>query len=75
MDGEPEYDTYPMTYLVWSPNISKTLLYHTYDKMLEGLKKYENLSPVDGNVGVIHIEYRKNGKIIKGFNEDTQEVE
>ena len=72
---ESEYVTYPMVYVIRSKNIWSSYTYTTYDKALKKLKEFENLSPNDGSVGEIVIEYHKNGKLIKGFNEDTQRVE
>ena len=71
----PEYEIHDMVYTIRSPNIWATLTYITYDKVLEKLKEYEHLSPMDGSDGEIIIEYHRNCKLIKGFNEDTQKVD
>lgn len=70
-----EYVTHPMVYRIYSPNIWSTLHYTSYDKVLEKMKEFENLAPMDGSDGKIIIEFLKNGKLAKNFNEDTQELE
>ena len=73
--AEIEYTTHPMLYIIRSKNIWSTLTYISYDKMLEKLKEFKNLSSVDGSDAEIIIEYRKNATLVKDFDEDTQSSE
>ena len=70
-----EYVTHPMVYEIRSPNIWATLTYVTYSKVLEKMKEYEHLSPCDGSDGKIIIEFKRNCRLAKNFNEDTQKLE
>ena len=70
-----EYVTYPMVYEITSPNIWESLNYTSYDRVLEKLKEFEDLSAMDGSEARIIILFHKNGKLAKNFNEDTQKLE
>lgn len=73
--SEIEYTTHPVVYEISSKNIWSTLMYTSYDKMLEKLKEFENLSPADGSDARIIITFVKNSKLPSDFNEDTQTSE
>lgn len=66
----PEYIRTP-TIFISSPSFSDSLTYLTREK---AIAKIAELFERDRDID-LHIEYRPNGQIIKGFNEDTQKVE
>ena len=66
----PEYIE-TSTILISSPQIWSSLIYLTKEKAIAKIAEFfERDKDID-----LHIEYRPNGQIIKGFNEDTQKVE
>lgn len=67
--------THPIVYEISSKNIWSTLMYTSYDRVLEKMKEFENLSPMDGSDARIIITFRKNCKLPSDFNEDTQTSE
>ena len=59
------------TIFISSPSFGSSLTYLTREK---AIAKITELFARDKDID-LHIEYRPNGQIIKGFNEDTQKVE
>ena len=66
----PEYIKTP-TIFISSPQIWSSFIYLTKEKAITKIAElFERDKDTD-----LHIEYRPNGQIIKGFNEDTQKVD